>query len=126
MKSLIIALALFFVCLVTVEAQQNPLRSCEIARDTARTRITIVSNSRVQMEEDLAALSVTLRLEREAMRQMETELTAALRNKVRLLEKKDESETKGPESETKAAESETKHGGHETKAEKTETAEGEN
>ncbi len=101
--------------------QQNLLRDCEIARDTARTRITIVSNSRVLMEEDLAAMSTSLRYERQRMRRLEQEIKK-LKNQIRLAKEKSEAdETKSSEGETKAAETETEPVGSETEPAKTET-----
>ena len=80
-------------------AQGRPI-SCEEARDRALTRVTIVSNSRVLMEEDLATLSVTLR---KVQRRL-----AQVNNQVQLLkEQLAAKETEATEAETEAGESET-------------------
>ncbi len=107
MKSTVIALGLFFFCFMTVEAQQNPLQQCRVARDTAQTRVTIVSNSRVLMEEDLASMSVTLRYERQRIRRMEEELTK-LQNELRLLKKENEEKAAEAKTEDKTEEAEQK------------------
>ena len=97
-------------------AQQRPL-SCQEVRDRALTRVTIVSNSRVTMEEDLASLSVTLRYARQRMAKMETELKS-LKEKIKLAETK-EAETETAEAEGKPkAPSDVQAGEKEKEAEK--------
>ncbi len=99
--------------------QQVPRLSCEETRDRALTRVTIVSNSRVLMEEDLASLSVSLRYARQRMTRMDKEIKAL---RARLDKKESETdETKSSEGETKAAEAETIPGGGDTEGAKPET-----
>lgn len=95
----------------TAQAQQRPL-SCQEARDRALTRVTIVSNSRVLMEEDLAALSVTLRYTRQRLTRLETELKAL---------KTAAKEAPATPGETKATEPDPKAGEPETEAPDPET-----
>ncbi len=103
--------------------QQRPLR-CEEARDRALTRVTIVSNSRVLMEEDLSALSVSLRYVRQRMAKMETELKS-LKEKIKLAETK-EAETETAEAEGKPkAPSDVQAGEKEKEADKPKGIEGE-
>lgn len=98
--------------------QQRPL-SCEETRDRALTRVTIVSNSRVLMEEDLAALSVTLRYARQRINR----LTAKTENLERHLKEAQaaSSETKDAEPEPEAGEAETEAPDPETKGPEAET-----
>ncbi len=98
--------------------QQRPL-SCEEVRDRALTRVTIVSNSRVLMEEDLAALSVTLRYARQRINR----LTAKTENLERHLKEAQaaSSETEAAEPEPEATEPETEAPDPETKGPKDET-----
>ena len=99
--------------------QQRPL-SCEETRDRALTRVTIVSNSRVLMEEDLSALSVSLRYAREAFARQDAELKL-LRKQLQEAQAAS-SETKAVEPEPKAREAETEAPDPETKAPAAETA----
>lgn len=115
--ALLISLILFFA--PGAFAQQRPI-TCEETRDRALTRVTIVSNSRVLMEEDLAVLSVSLRYARERMGRMNAELKT-LREQMELAKKKDETETKQSKAETKATEVETKGAEPETETAKPET-----
>lgn len=97
--------------------------SCEEARDIARTRITVVSNSRVLMEEDLATMSVRLGYARQRIERMDAELKS-LKEKLKLAEGKateDETETKEPKAETKTSEAETRSDESETEEPKGET-----
>ncbi len=98
--------------------QQRPL-SCPEARDRALTRVTIVSNSRVLMEEDLAALSVTLRYARQRI----DRLTAKTENLERHLKEAQAAlaETKATEPEPKAGDPETEGPDPETEGPETET-----
>jgi len=91
--------------------QQRP-PSCEEVRDRAMTRVTIVSNSRVLMEEDLAALSVSLRNARQGIARLERELAGV---------KKQLQEAQAASGETKAGEPEPKAGEAETEASDPET-----
>lgn len=92
-------------------AQGKPA-SCEVTRDRALTRVSIVSNSRVLMEEDLAALSVSLRYARTGIARLERELAGV---------KKQLQEAQAASGETKAVEPEPKAGEAETEASDPET-----
>lgn len=124
MKILVIGLAtavILMALIVSAQAQRNPLHDCELARDTARTRVTVVTNSRAMMEEDLAAMSVTVRREREQIQRLQAEITR-LQNQIRLAKEKSEADkTKSSEGETKTEEAETEPVRPETKPAKTET-----
>ncbi len=99
--------------------QQSPRLSCEETRDRALTRVTIVSNSRVLMEEDLAALSVSLRYARQGIARLEQRLAGV---KKQLQEAQAaSSETKAAEPEPEAGEAETEVPDPETKGQEDET-----
>ncbi len=98
--------------------QQRSL-SCEEARDRALTRVTIVSNSRVLMEEDLATMSVRLRYTRQALARRDRDLKT-VRKQLQDLQAAS-SETKAAEPEPEAGEAETKGPDPETEGAKPET-----
>jgi uncharacterized protein HemX len=118
MKKTIILAGLILLGAPGAFAQERRL-SCEETRDRALTRVTIVSNSRVLMEEDLAALSVSLRYARQGIARLERELAGL---KKQLQEAQAASgETKGAEPEPKAGEAETEAPDPETKGPEGET-----
>ena len=106
MKKTIILAGLILLGAPSAFAQGRRL-SCEETRDRALTRVTIVTNSRVTMEEDLAALSVTLRYARQEIAELERELAGV---------KKQLQEVQAASRETKAVEPEPKAGEAETEA----------
>lgn len=118
MKKTIILAGLILLGAPGAYAQGKP-PSCEVTRDRALTRVTIVSNSRVLMEEDLAALSVSLRYARTGIARMEAELKG-LRKQVQDLQAAS-GETKAVEPEPKAGEPETEAPDPETKEPEDET-----
>lgn len=114
--ALLISFLLLFA--PAVFAQQRPL-SCGVARDRALTRVSIVSNSRVLMEEDLAALSVTLRSSRQAVSRMKLQIET-LKEQLKIAQTKD-AEPEAKETEEKPeAPSDVKAGEKEKEAEKPE------
>lgn len=113
MKKTIILAGLILLGAPGAFAQERRL-SCEETRDRALTRVTIVSNSRVLMEEDLAALSVTLRHARRGIAGLKREL-AGLRKELQEAQAAS-SETKDAEPEPEATEPETEGPDPETKA----------
>lgn len=98
--------------------QQRP-PSCEVTRDRALTRVTIVSNSRALMEDDLAALSVSLRYARQGIAGLKREL-AGLKKQLQEAQAAS-SETKAAEPEPEAGEAETEVPDPETKGPEAET-----
>jgi hypothetical protein len=118
MKKTIILAGLILLGAPGAYAQGRPI-SCEETRDRALTRVTIVSNSRVLMEEDLAALSVSLRYARRGIARLEREL-AGVRKHLQEAQAAP-GETKAAEPESEAGEAETEASDPETKGPKPET-----